>query len=160
MTMETNRPTRRNIAQGAAWAVPVIAIGAAVPAMAASPPDIDFEIDPLLSCKFPGQSSCYDYGYRLVFRITAATALILGIASIIGPNGEVVILDVDGDGTGGLIELLAGQEREAAVVIGSDNSANGTATITITTADGTTFSRTFTISNFHPCDRDLTEFCP
>lgn len=30
-------PTRRTIAVGAAWAVPVIAVGAAVPAMAASP---------------------------------------------------------------------------------------------------------------------------
>lgn len=38
MPMATpTRPTRRSIAKGAAWAVPVIAVGAATPAMAASP---------------------------------------------------------------------------------------------------------------------------
>lgn len=31
------RPTRRSVARGAAWAVPVIAVGAAAPALAASP---------------------------------------------------------------------------------------------------------------------------
>ena len=36
---EVQRPTRRTVASGAAWAVPVIAVGAAAPAMASSPPD-------------------------------------------------------------------------------------------------------------------------
>ena len=36
--IEVRRPSRRTIASGAAWAVPVIAVGAAAPAMAASPP--------------------------------------------------------------------------------------------------------------------------
>ncbi len=36
---EVRRPSRRTVASGAAWAVPVIAVGAAAPAMAASPPD-------------------------------------------------------------------------------------------------------------------------
>jgi hypothetical protein len=167
MNDSTNEPqfrsTRRTVAKGAAWAVPVIAVGAAAPVMASSPPDIDVELDPLLSCKFPGQSSCADWGYRLVFRITSTTALILAVASITAPNNEgdeVQILDVVGDGPGGLIALAAGVERIAAVVIGAENSANGTATITITTQDGTTLTRTFQISNFHPCDRDLEEFCP
>ena len=35
--IEVRRPSRRTIATGAAWAVPVIAVGAAAPAMAASP---------------------------------------------------------------------------------------------------------------------------
>ncbi len=35
---EVRRPSRRTVASGAAWAVPVIAVGAAAPAMAASPP--------------------------------------------------------------------------------------------------------------------------
>jgi hypothetical protein len=34
--IEVRRPSRRTIAAGAAWAVPVIAVGAAAPAMAAS----------------------------------------------------------------------------------------------------------------------------
>ncbi len=37
--IEVRRPSRRTVASGAAWAVPVIAVGAAAPAMAASPPD-------------------------------------------------------------------------------------------------------------------------
>ena len=36
--IEARRLSRRTIATGAAWAVPVIAVGAAAPAMAASPP--------------------------------------------------------------------------------------------------------------------------
>lgn len=35
--IEVRRPSRRTVATGAAWAVPVIAVGASAPAMAASP---------------------------------------------------------------------------------------------------------------------------
>jgi len=162
MTMETTRPTRRTIAQGAAWTVPVIAIGAAVPAMAASPPDIEFELDPLQSCKYPGQScGDFEFGYRLVFRVRSTLALILFISAFTAPNGDnVTVLNVDGEPgpDGGIISN--NDERDVAVVIGSENSANGTATITLTTDTGEVINRTVTISDFHPCDQDLRGLCP
>jgi hypothetical protein len=156
------RMTRRTVAQGAAWAVPVIAIGAPVPAMAASPPDVVFELDPLLSCKYPGKScSDFDFGYRLVFRVRSTLAVILFISAFTAPNGDqVTVLNVDGEPgpDGGIVANST--ERNVAVVIGSANSANGTATITLTTQTGEVIIRTVTISDFHPCDQDLRGLCP
>jgi len=159
--MQEPTTTRRAIAQGVAWSVPVIAIGAAVPAQAASPPDVTFELDPLASCKFPGQSSdCFEFGYRLVFRVRSSLALLLFISQFTAPNGDTVsVLDVDGDGPDAGI-VSNSTERNVAVIIGSENSANGTATITLTTQTGEVITRTVTISNFHPCDGDLRAFCP
>jgi len=60
------RPTRRTIARGAAWAVPVVAVSAAAPAFASSPsncvPIFSFSSG---SCKCPGQSSNQHWGYYL-----------------------------------------------------------------------------------------------
>lgn len=68
--MQEPTTTRRTVAQGAAWAVPVIAIGAATPAMAASPLDCvpNFTI-------IPGDSfKCCDGGpdknMKVAFQIT------------------------------------------------------------------------------------------
>lgn len=46
--IEVRRPSRRTIATGAAWAVPVIAVGAAAPAMASSPNECfpEFTVQP------------------------------------------------------------------------------------------------------------------
>jgi len=159
---DTRRPTRRTIAQGAAWTVPVIAIGAPVPVMAASPPDIVFELDPLASCKYPGQScGDFEFGYRLVFRVRSTLAVILFISQFTAPNGDTVsVLNVDGEPgpDGGII--ANDTERDVAVVIGSENSANGTATITLTTSEGEVITRTVTISDFNPCSQELRGLCP
>ena len=155
------RLSRRTIATGAAWAVPVIAVGAAAPAMATSPnePPVVVELDPDLSCKYPGQSvEGFEYGYRLVFRMTASVALLLGLSDISAPNNtgdDVQIIDVDGLGAGGLIVLAAGVQRLITVIIGAQNSANGTATFTAFDNLGNAGTFNFTISNFHPCDKDL-----
>jgi hypothetical protein len=45
--------TRRTIAKGAAWALPVVAVGAAAPALAASPPE-----DPCSLVLLPGSFKC------------------------------------------------------------------------------------------------------
>jgi hypothetical protein len=161
--IEVRRPSRRTIASGAAWAVPVIAVGAAAPLAAASTnePPVVFELDPLLSCKYPGQSSdCFEFGYRLVFRVSSTLALLLFISSFTAPNGDdISVLDVDGGGPDAGVASNS-TARNVAVIIGSANSANGTATITLTTQTGEVITRTVTISNFHPCDGDLRAFCP
>ena len=130
--------------------------------MAASPPDIEFELDPLLSCKYPGQScGDFEFGYRLVFRVRSTLALVLFVSQFTAPNGdEVSVLNVDGEpgADGGIVANST--ERNVAVVIGSENSANGTATITLVTDAGETFTRTVTISDFNPCSQDLRALCP
>lgn len=149
-------PTRRTIAQGAAWAVPVIAVGAAVPMSAASVPPITVELDADLSCKFPGKSDdCFPYGYRLAFRINSNVDITLAISQVSAPGGtKVTILD-----GGGTVSVLGGVEKIVVVTIGSTDSANGTAVVTLI-EDGVAITRTITISNFHPCDGPLKKFCP
>ena len=159
--IEVRRPSRRAIATGAAWAVPVIAVGAAAPSMAASPnePPVIVTLDPELSCKYPGQSiEGFEYGYRLVFRMTASVALLLSITDVSAPNNtgdEVQIIDIDNLGPAGLIALAAGVERIVAVTIGAQNSANGTGTFTMFDNLGNAGTFNVVISNFHPCDKDL-----
>ncbi len=131
--------------------------------MAASPGPIIVTLDPELSCKFPGQSTCFNFGYRLAFRMTSTIALILALTDISAPNNtgdEVQILDVDGGGAGANVSLLANTERIVLVTIGAQNSANGTATLTLVTTGGETLTFTAVISNFHPCDKNLSSLCP
>ena len=54
--------SRRTIARGAAWSVPVVAVGAATPAMAASQCQPTLTLAPG-SCKCPGQSTNSSWGY-------------------------------------------------------------------------------------------------
>jgi hypothetical protein len=94
--------------------------------------------------------------------MTASVALIFALTDISAPNNgpdEVQILDVDGGGPGTSVSLSAGVERLVVVTIGSVNSANGTATITLV-SNGVAQVFTAVISNFHPCDKDLSAFCP
>ncbi len=152
--IEARRLSRRTIATGAAWAVPVIAVGAAAPAMAASPnePPV-FELDPEASCKFPGNSEGqYPFGYKLVFNVTSSVAGLLCIDSVTLPNGTGVILLVQtaaGDGVARCTTIPAGTSQ-ITVVVGTTNSANGTGTFmgSFNGVEGT-FTATFT--NFHPC---------
>lgn len=153
---EVRRPSRRTIAAGAAWAVPVIVVGAAAPAMAASP-NIIFELDPDVSCKFPGQSTEWNHGYSLAFTITATEAGVVCLTDISAPNNtaaEVEILQViPGGGTDNCRPILPG-ETQIVVIIGAENSANGTAIFTYS-FQGVTGTFTATITNFHPCERTL-----
>ena len=125
--------SRRTVAAGAAWTVPVIAVGAAAPAMAASQNIIVIELDPLASCKFPGQSTEFNHAYDLVFTITAAEAGILCITDVFAPNNtpdEVEIFRVTpGGGPDNCRPILAG-ETTLSVIITAQNSANGTALFT------------------------------
>ena len=152
------RPSRRTIATGAAWAVPVIAVGAAAPSMAASPnePPI-FELDEDASCKFPGRSeSEFEYGYNLIFNVTAPTTGVLCITDVTVPNlgagetAEILFVGpVDGDGDSECTTVPEGTSQ-LRVVVGSTNSAEGTATFT-GSFNGVigTFAAEFI--NFRPC---------
>lgn len=77
--------TRRTIAKGAAWTVPIIAIGAAAPAMAASPPD-----DPCQLVILPGSFKCCANGPDK----TMYLELQLGYSGICNEGEPVCVTDV------------------------------------------------------------------
>jgi hypothetical protein len=92
--MTEQQPTRRRIVQGAAWAVPVIAVGAPVPALAASPPNE--ECQPDLSVQ-PGSFKCCNTAtknMKVVLKITDANGcgipaeVPLNILDVILANGQ------------------------------------------------------------------------
>jgi len=82
---ETQKPTRRRVvAAGAAWAVPVIAVGAPVPAFAASEPGpCEFSIE-------PGSFKCCANGPDK----TMYLVLTLGTIGSCGGAEEICIADV------------------------------------------------------------------
>ena len=151
---DVRRPSRRTIAAGAAWAVPVVVVGAAAPFAAAStnnPPV--FELDPEASCKYPGNSfPQFNHGYNLVFNVTAPTTGVLCINEILVPNGtaEIILVQTaDGDGSAECTTIPAG-ESQVRVVVGTTNSANGTGTFT-GSFNGVVGTFTAAFEEFRPC---------
>lgn len=156
--IEMRRPSRRTIASGAAWAVPVIAVGAAASAMAASP-GLIFEQNPGESCKFPGQSvPNFPFAYDVAFDVTSSLPGTLCIDSVTAPGSiDVTVIDVlpSPPGPSTCTSISAGAPNLIHIIIGSQNSANGTATFTYTFTPLQRSSQSFAgvISNFHPCPK-------
>jgi hypothetical protein len=153
--IEARRLSRRTIATGAAWAVPVIAVGAAAPLAAASGGVI---ITPLpgASCKFPGQSTGFPFGYKMFFNINTSVATNFCVTSATVPgntSSEVQIIEVNGDTTNPYCLALTPGDNALVIIVASTNSANGTGTFTYTLdgAAGGTFTAEF--GNFRPCVR-------
>ena len=132
MTEET-KVQRRTITKGAAWAVPVVAVGAAAPAFAASgEPTFAGQ-----SCKEPGAShvkdgSTYKHGYRVYFD---------------NLSGWVAVGQT-GFGDPAFIET-----RSDHVVVYSNNSANDDSLSVIfqSTFGGDPVTVVFTTTGWHPC---------
>jgi hypothetical protein len=152
-------PSRRTVAKGAAWAVPVIAVSAAAPALASSG-GIIVQFDPDASCKYPGQSTTFKWGYKLVFNVTVSEASTFCFTDVSAPNtdfGAVQVVSLQALQSGGLdttppewcVNLIAGTNTLVAT-IEAENSANGTATFywSVGEVTGTVLAE---ISNFPPC---------
>ncbi len=152
------RPSRRTIAKGAAWAVPVIAVAASAPAMASSG-GIIVDFRPDLSCKYPGQSTNLSWGYKLVFNVTVSEATTFCFTDVTAPNTDIGNVDYvslealeSGDTATAApfcVQLLPGTNNLVAT-IEAENSANGTATFFWSVGE-ITGSVLATISNFPPC---------
>ncbi len=152
------RPSRRTIAKGAAWDVPVIAVSAAAPALASSG-GIIVEFDPDASCKYPGQSTTYKWGYKLVFNVTVTEAATFCFTDVSAPNtdfGAVRVVSLEALQSGDTatappwcVNLLPGTNNIVAT-IEAENSANGTATFYWSLGE-LTGSVLAEISNFPPC---------
>jgi hypothetical protein len=91
--IEVRRPSRRTIASGAAWAVPVIAVGAAAPFAAASPPPCvpEFQIVPDQSFK------CCNAGKVKNMKLTVK---VTDVSNCISAGSEICIVDVKIDAGG------------------------------------------------------------
>ena len=151
-------PSRRTVAKGAAWAVPVIAVSAAAPALASSG-GIIVDFRPDLSCKYPGQSTNFTWGYKLVFNVTVSEASTFCFTDATAPNtdiGNVDYVSLEALESGDVataapfcVQLLPGTNNLVAT-IEAENSANGTATFYYSVGEvtGTVLAE---ISNFPPC---------
>src|SRR5688500_7994158 len=63
-SMSTQHVSRRSVARGVAWSVPIVAIGVAAPAYAASP-DAPVITNPAKSCKCPGGGSPWTFNLNV-----------------------------------------------------------------------------------------------
>lgn len=152
--IEARRLSRRTIATGAAWAVPVIAVGAAAPLSSASPPPIIITPLPGSSCKFPGQSTGYKWGYKMLFNIKTSVATTFCVVGVTVPgSSDAAVYKVNNDSTAPFCTPLVPGDNTVTIIVGSSNSANGTGTFTYTldAQPGGTFTASF--DDFHPCDR-------
>ncbi len=153
--IEARRLSRRTIATGAAWAVPVIAVGAAAPLAAASGGVI---ITPLpgASCKFPGQSTGFPFGYKMFFKITTSVATNFCVTSATVPGNtasQVKIVEVNGDTTNPYCLALTPGDNAMVIIVESTNSANGTGTFTYTLDGEAAGTFTAEFGDFRPCVR-------
>lgn len=148
---------RRRVVQGAAWAVPTIIVGAAVPMAAASPPPPpEFSDTPKSGCKEPGQSQNIDWGYHVVFTLTASvsgTLCFTGVDAPGDPSATPIRLEVAGQTPGQCVELVGGVPTDVEFVFGASNSANGTATLYVSFEGGEAVSPEFSFSGFNPCKK-------
>lgn len=126
-TTSLNTPivSRRRLAQGVAWAVPVVAVAAAAPAYAASGPVPSFVY--LGACKFSGQScSRASFGYAFAFNVTnndpARTVYICNV-QMINKVGTNLNFTWSAPG-GGCLTLAPGSSGTAYLYFGSANSGN------------------------------------
>lgn len=135
--------SRRTITKGAAWAVPVIVVGAPVPALAASTPGY---VESLGGCKEPGKSQEDDWGYKCdltVFAPVGSEVIFFGASAPNDPNAKIV--------SGKNLTTVESSQYHQ-VVISASNSANGTATIYYT-INGVQGSVSVSITGFHPCKK-------
>jgi hypothetical protein len=147
--------SRRTVTKAMAWAVPVIAVAAPVPAYAAS--QINFSLNGA-GCKLPGNSnSTYKgYAFALVINNTSSVVITINITSITlnGVSlGDSALVNLN---TGTLdpnpFVLAANQSLPAAALLteGAGNSSNGTLSITYTINNGTPIVVTATVPSAPP----------
>lgn len=155
--------TRRTIVKGAAWAVPVIAIAAPVPAFAgASQGTIELTGE---ACKLPGNSSSpFDTnGAVYIMKVSnttnaASTITITGVTRTGSSNAAVTTSVVRLSGTGTCCTLLGttftinanSTDYFALVTGGWDNSSNGQLTVNYTVAGDAQPPATTTPNSLNP----------
>lgn len=147
--------SRRTVTKAMAWAVPVIAVSAAVPAYAAS--QINFDLNGA-GCKLPGNSNSIFKGYAFALSIDNSSTIPITITIVdITLNGEDL-------GDTGLVNLQTGEFDDNPFTLAPDedlqfgalitenaaNSSNGTLSITYTINNGSEITVTATVNAAPP----------
>ena len=144
--IEGERPgriSRRTIAKGTAWAAPVIAVGVAAPAYAASPGEILTGNG--AACKLPGNSQGLYKGYALGFSAhnSLGNSLVITIISMTLngiPLGDLKIINLNGCLNLGVdsftVPANADYPNLVALTQGAGNSQAGTLAVTYTITGG------------------------
>lgn len=117
------RPTRRTVARGVAWTLPVVAVSATAPAFATSPVPPDF--GKLTACKIPGNSGDLTKGYKFTVPYNGSVDMITGLTltlngvfktpeclSADGANLTFYVVSsnsADGEGNGAVEFMFGGQ---------------------------------------------------
>lgn len=150
--------SRRTVTKAMAWAVPVIAVSAAVPAFAASQILINLNGN---GCKLPGNSTSTYKGYAFALSINneSTVPITINIVSIT-LNGEslgpTALVDVSGEGPlaadANPFVLAPGADLLDAALLTSNaaNSSNGTLTITYTINGGSQVTVSATVDAAPP----------
>ena len=136
------RISRRTVAKGTAWAAPMIAVGVAAPAYAASQGILTGNG---AACKLPGNSQSLYKGYALGFSAhnPFGSSLIITITSLTLNGislGDLRIINLDGCVDLGVntFTISAGTDYPNLVVLtqGAGNSQAGTLAVTYTISGG------------------------
>ena len=119
----TTGPARRTITKGAAWAVPVVAVGAAAPMAAASPCVVEITFNVAASCKCPGTPSSYTLSFCATSRCAPAGTVIY-ITDVLTTTGKSLSLTPTGGDPYPIAVTVNGACSESYTFTGSGNSAN------------------------------------
>ena len=150
--MSAPHVSRRSVARGAAWSVPLVAVGVTAPAFAASVPSPGGS-DPGKSCKCPGGGSPYTYNLNVLFTTPGTDSFTFVVDSFL-VDGAAPTVYVEPTGT----VSLPGGEGTVLFRFRSTNS-NSTHTVQIkytptnTTTNTVLPQVTLTLTNvkFDPC---------
>jgi hypothetical protein len=153
--MSSHQLSRRAVARGAAWSVPLVAVGVAAPAFAASVPGPS-GADPGKSCKCPGGGSPWTYNLNVHFTAPGTDSFSFVVDSFL-VDGAAPTSYVEPIGT----TALPGGEGTVLFRFRSTNSSSThTVQITYTPTNTTTNTVlppvTLTMNNvmFNPCKDD------
>ena len=134
--------SRRTVVKGAAWTAPIVAVGVAAPAFAASPGDPEIT-GTVGACKCPGRSTDFEFGYLFTFKFDGpAVNFTVGFITL---NRNTY--------TPTLIEQV--DSTTWRVLVSSNNSADGEGVASILYTTQTQHSLTFNYDGTHPCQHGV-----
>jgi hypothetical protein len=157
--MSSELVSRRAVARGAAWTVPLVAIGVAAPAFAASPGGPPATVNPDSSCKCPGGNQPFMYHLDVNFTTPTTDTWTITLTNV----------TLDADPNTATPVLYAGNFTSGSGTItfkfSTTNSKSGYAVTISYTATDVTTNETFTVTNlnlgtvkFNPCGSGVV--CP
>jgi hypothetical protein len=151
-----NKPSRRAVVRTGVWAVPVVAVAAAAPALATSGPPPVTITGLAGGCKLPGNPRGKSYAITLNITNSSSTPQAFSI------DGVTVTGTPVGSACPNTFSVPSGNSQVTFYISDLQNSQQKDATVTISyESNGTPETFSFQINGFHPfgdatCPHDLT----